>query len=64
MVVKNFKKVLQKSDDSQLAGWTIYPTANGTLLLQNKERKFGVNIGANGFSYFFIENGEANGESH
>lgn len=63
-VVKNFKKVLQKSDDSQLAGWTIYPAANGTLLLQNKERKSGINIGINGFSYYHIENGEAKGENH
>ena len=64
IVVKNFKKVLQKSDDSQLEGWTIYPAANGTLLLQNKERKSGVNIGISGFSYYTIENGEAKGESH
>ena len=37
-VVKNFKAMLQKSQDSELQGWAIYPAANGTLLLQNKER--------------------------
>ena len=37
-VVKNFKSLLQKSKDIDLQGWTIFPAANGTLLLQNKER--------------------------
>lgn len=63
-VVKNFKKVLQKCADSNLAGWTIYPAANGTLLLQHKVRKSGINIGMNGFSYYYIQNGEAKGENH
>lgn len=63
-VVKNFKKVLQKSSDEQLDGWTIFPAANGTLLLQHKERKSGINIGVNGFSYYKTKNGEITGESH
>lgn len=64
LVVKNFKKVLQKSTDSELRGWTIYPSANGTLLLQNKARKSGINIGATGFSYYVIEDGNVKGENH
>jgi hypothetical protein len=63
-VVKNFKKVLQKSVDSDLLGWTIYPASNGTLLIQNKERKSGINIGVNGFSYYMIKDGEVQGENH
>jgi len=63
-VAKNFKKLLQKSSDEQLDGWTIFPAANGTLLLQHKERKSGINIGTNGFSYYKIQNGEIIGESH
>ena len=63
-VVKNFKKVLQKSIDKDLLGWTIFPAANGTLLLQHKERKSGINIGTTGFSYYAIENGEVKGENH
>lgn len=43
-VVKNFKAVLQKSRDSELEGWTFFPSANGTLLLQNKERKSGNTV--------------------
>lgn len=63
-VVKNFKKVLQFSHDADLNGWTIFPAANGTLLLQNKERKSGINIGVNGFSYYAIKDGEVTGENH
>jgi hypothetical protein len=63
-VVKNFKNLLQKSKDSDLQGWTIFPAANGTLLLQNRERKSGINIGTNGFSYYVIQDGEAKGENN
>ena len=63
-VVKNFKTLLQKSHDSDLQGWTIFPAANGTLLLQRKERKAGINIGITGYSYYVIENGEVRGENN
>ena len=63
-VVKNFKKVLQNSHEADLDGWTIFPAANGTLLLQNKNRKSGINIGVNGFSYYIIKDGEITGENH
>ena len=63
-VIKNFKKVLQKASDEDLREWTIFPAANGTLLLQNKKRKSGINIGANGLSYYTINDGEVAGENH
>ena len=63
-VVKNFKAFLQKSKDSELQDWTIFPAANGTLLLQNRERKSGINIGTNGFSYYEIVDGEVKGENN
>ena len=63
-VVKNFKAFLQKSKDSELQGWTIFPAANGTLLLQNRERKSGINIGTNGYSYYEIVDGEVKGENN
>ena len=63
-VVKNFKAVLQKSRDSELEGWTFFPSANGTLLLQNKERKSGINIGTRGYSYYEIIDGEVKGENN
>ena len=64
MVVKNFKKVLQKSSDDDLLSWTIYPAANGTLLLQHKKRKSGINIGNQGFSYYCTQTGMLRGENH
>ena len=63
-VVKNFKAVLQKSRDSELQGWTFFPSANGTILLQNKERKSGINIGTRGYSYYAILDGEVKGENN
>ena len=63
-VVKNFKAVLQKSRDSELEGWTFFPSANGTILLQNKERKSGINIGTRGYSYYEIIDGEVKGENN
>ena len=63
-VVKNFKSLIQKSSDADLQGWTIYPAANGTLLLQNKDRKSGINIGTSGFSYYSIKDGEVKGENN
>ena len=63
-VVRNFKKVLQSSHEGDLDGWTIFPAANGTLLLQNRQRKSGINIGVNGFSYYAIKDGEVAGENH
>ena len=64
VVVQNFKKVLQKSTDSDLHGWTIYPAANGTLLIQHKERKSGINIGSQGYSYYVNQNGVVTGENN
>ncbi len=64
LVVKNFKSVLQESNDNDWTDWTFFPSANGTILLQNKKRKSGINIGTQGFSYYLTENGEAKGENH
>ena len=64
LVVKNFKRVLQQSVDSDLQGWTIYPAANGTLLIQHKERKSGINIGTQGYSYYVNQDGVVKGENH
>jgi hypothetical protein len=35
-VVRNFKEVLQHSEDSYLKGWLLFPERNGTLFLQNE----------------------------
>ena len=64
-VVKNFKKVLEQSSDSILEGWTIFPAANGTLLLEYKPAEAGINIGKDDFSYYCLKsNGSVEGKNH
>ncbi len=63
-VVKNFKKVLEQSTDSVLEGWTIFPAANGTLLLEYKPAEAGINIGKDDFSYYRLNsNGDVEGKN-
>lgn len=64
-VVKNFKKVLEQSTDSQLDGWTIFPVANGTLLLEYKPAEAGINIGKDDFSYYRLNGkGDVEGKNN
>jgi len=63
-VVKNFKKVLEGSIDTQLHGWTIYPAANGSLLLEYQPREAGINIGMDDFSYYDFDGTQMTGENH
>ena len=62
-VVKNFKAVLEGSSDSLLTGWTIFPAANGSLLLEYKPREAGINIGKDDFSYYSFRNGQVEGQN-
>lgn len=62
-VVRNFKEVLQKSEDRYLKGWVIYPERNGTLFLQNEQHDAGINIGCKDFSYFINHDGKVDGEN-
>lgn len=63
-VVKNFKHVLQKGKDSDLQGWNISPEKNGTLLMQNRSRNAGINLGIKDFSYFIITDGIVEGQNN
>lgn len=64
-VVKNFKKVLEQSNDSILEGWTIFPAANGTLLMEYKPAEAGINIGKEDFSYYRLSrNGSLEGKNN
>ena len=63
-VVKNFKDVLEASSDGMLAGWTIYPSANGSLLLEYQPREAGINIGKDDFSYYDLIDGKPTGANH
>ena len=61
--VKNFKAVLKQCDDDNLANWSIFPSANGTLLFQYNNKKSGINIGKSDFSYYEIADGNVKGEN-
>jgi len=62
-VVRNFKEVLQRSSDSDLKGWVIFPERNGTLFMQNEQYDAGINIGYKDFSYFVNKGGKIIGEN-
>lgn len=62
-VVRNFKLVLQKSNDSDLKGWVIFPERNGTLFMQNDQLDAGINIGCKDFSYYINKDGKVIGEN-
>lgn len=62
-VVRNFKEVLQKSEDRYLKGWVIFPERNGTLFMQNEQLNAGINIGSKDYSYFINKNGKVIGEN-
>lgn len=61
IVVRNFKKVLLKAKEEYLDAWDIFPAANGSLLLQNKEKKCGINLGKSSFSYYTTKDGKVEG---
>lgn len=61
--VKNFKAILKQCDDDSLANWSIFPSANGTLLFQYNKKKSGINIGKGDFSYYEIADGNVKGEN-
>ena len=62
-VIRNFKEVLQKSNDSDLKGWVIFPERNGTLFMQNEQHDAGINIGNKDFSYYINKDGKVIGEN-
>lgn len=63
VVVRNFKDVLQKSEDRDLRGWVLFPERNGTLFLQNEQYNAGINIGNKDFSYYVNKDGKVIGEN-
>ena len=63
-VSKNMRQVLEKSEDTQLSGWTIFPAANGSLLLEYKPREAGINIGKDDFSYYCLTEEKVCGKNH
>ena len=61
VAVRNFKKLLQKAKESNLKNWDLFPAANGSLILQNKNTKSGINIGKGSFSFYQTRDGKVDG---
>ena len=62
-VIRNFKEVLQGSEDRYLKGWVIFPERNGTLFMQNEQLNAGINIGSKDYSYYVNKDGKVIGEN-
>lgn len=62
-VIRHFKDILQKSNDSDLRGWVIFPERNGTLFMQNEYYNAGINIGIKDYSYYSNRGGKVIGEN-
>ena len=43
---------MDQSTDYALDGWTIFPEANGTLLMEYQKKEAGINLGISDFSYY------------
>lgn len=62
--VNNLRGAISICDDAVLAGWTLTPETNGTLMLTSNDGMAGINIGDATFSYFQIIDGNVHGESN
>lgn len=62
-VVDNFNQVLNQIDKHLLQGLTIYPEANGTLLIDSTKREAGISLGNQRFSYYEIEGDKITGQN-
>ncbi len=61
-VINNMGVVLNNCDNSQLQDWSVYPEINGTILLQNHNRRAGINLGDKTFSYFIVNGNSVDGD--
>ena len=61
-VIDNMCVVLNHCDNAQLQGWSVFPEINGTILLQNHNRRAGINLGDKTFSYFIVNGNNVDGD--
>lgn len=50
--IKNVHQLIERSDDSDLEKWVIFPDINGTILLEAKSGDGTISVGTSDFSYF------------
>ena len=63
-VIRNIRKVLAISENSDWEHWMISPDVNATLGLQSETTKAVISLGAYEYSYFARIDGVRYGESH
>lgn len=63
-VVANMNALLANIDEMDLAGWRALPEINGTISLQNDEKRAGIQVGDTAFSYFVISGNHVSGNDN
>jgi hypothetical protein len=63
-VVTNMNAFLANVNEKDLAGWRALPEINGTISLQNDEKRAGIQVGDTAFSYFVITGNHVSGNDN
>lgn len=63
-VVANMNAFLANVSEKDLTGWRALPEINGTISLQNDEKRAGIQMGDTAFSYFVINGNQVTGDDN
>ena len=63
-VVANMNAFLANVNETDLSGWRALPEINGTISLQNDEKRAGIQVGDSAFSYFVISGNNISGNDN
>ena len=63
-VVANMNAFLANVNEKDLTGWRALPEINGTISLQNDEKRAGIQVGDTAFSYFVISGNNVLGKDN
>lgn len=62
--VNNVRNVIDLSDDEDWANWLIFPSPQGSLMLQSKRNRASISVGADEFSYYALVDGKRMSGDH
>ena len=63
-VVENVKAIIDLSEDDRWADWLIFPSPQGSLMLQSKRNRASISVGADEFSYYALVDGKRMSGDH
>ena len=63
-VIDNMNAFLANVNEKDLTGWRALPEINGTISLQNDEKRAGIQVGDTAFSYFMISGNHVSGNDN